>query len=224
MLMHHVRSLEGDTLARRMYEEQRTNNWPGLAQETEQICQELEIESVHATRLDARMYRKVVTEAIQKTNEKRLRAQAENKAKCVKSFAGSYGKKSYIKEKSIFEARLHYKARFGMFDFAGNFGNDRRFLKTDWLCFCKEAREEESHILSGSCKIYGGLRKSFGNIDSDNDLVQFFSRVLEERARLEEQEEQEEEEESPSGGGVTAGAASGGSQPSHASLEAHQPS
>ena len=38
MMVKHVRELEHDSLARQMYEEQVKNNWPGLAQKTEQIC------------------------------------------------------------------------------------------------------------------------------------------------------------------------------------------
>ena len=200
-------------------EEQRKNNWPGLAQETELICQELGIESVHATRLDGKKYRQVITEALHKTNERRLKLQAQGKVKCEIMFIESYGKRKYLAEKTIKTSRQQYKARFKMTEFAGNFSKDRRFSKSDWLCKCFEAREEESHILSGECRVYGEIRQSFGNLDNEDNLVMFFSRVLEERARLEE-----EEEESPSGGGDTAGAASGGSQPPQASMEASQPS
>ena len=38
MMVKHVRELELDSLARQMYEEQVKNNWPGLAQEAENIC------------------------------------------------------------------------------------------------------------------------------------------------------------------------------------------
>ena len=53
------------------------------------------------------------------------------------------------KEGSIFDIRQQYRSRFGLTDFAGNYRNDKRYLKTGGLCRCEESREEESHLLSG---------------------------------------------------------------------------
>ena len=39
MLLHHIWSLDDDALASMMYKEQVKNNWPGLARETEHICE-----------------------------------------------------------------------------------------------------------------------------------------------------------------------------------------
>ena len=61
MLVLHLRSLDEDSLARRFYEEQKANNWPGLVKEAQEICQKLDIECVTATGLDAKNFRKVVT-------------------------------------------------------------------------------------------------------------------------------------------------------------------
>ena len=43
MLVHHICGLDEDTLARKVYDEQMLNKWPGLAQEAEDICRELEV-------------------------------------------------------------------------------------------------------------------------------------------------------------------------------------
>ena len=72
MLMLHVVCLDEETLANRVYIEQRKNKLPGLAQETEDICIKLGIESVHTTRLGPKNYRKVVSEALHRENERRL--------------------------------------------------------------------------------------------------------------------------------------------------------
>ena len=50
---------------------------------------------------------------------------------------------------------------------------------------CKEAREEESHMTSGQCKVYGDLTHNFSNLNDDNNLVKFFSEVLARRDQLE---------------------------------------
>ena len=214
LLILHVRSLDEDALARRTYEEQRANNWPGLAQEAELICQELQIESANTTWLDPKRYRKMVTEALHRLNEKRIKAQSENKPKCDRISQENYGKKSYLKETSISKTRLLFKTRFGMMNFAGNFSRDRKFAKTDWLCKCRESKEYESHLLDGRCKVYGTIRSKYGEMKTEDDLVNFFSEVLEERDRL------EDEEEHPGDGGTITDIASGGHQLPHADLGA----
>ena len=230
MLVLHLRSLDEDSLARRFYEEQKANNWPGLVKEAQEICQKLDIECVTTTGLDAKSYRKVVTVALHKVNKRRLLQQADNKTKCDRIKEEIYGKKAYLKEKNIQNTRFQYKARFKMLPFAGNYGGDRRFLKSEWLCKCGLSNESESHLLSGECHIYRKIRNKYENIDSEDNLIQFFSEVLEERERLEEEEEEEEERQRgggggiPSGGGCTMDAASGGPRPPPAGLGAERPS
>ena len=41
LLVRHIRSLDTDTLARSIYEEQKKMAWPGLAKETAEICRKL---------------------------------------------------------------------------------------------------------------------------------------------------------------------------------------
>ena len=212
MHMMHIICLDEETLANKIYREQMSNNWPGLAKETEDICTKLGIESVHATRLDAKTYRKVVTEAVHEENKRRLLKAAENKTKCENMTKEDYGKKEYLKEKSIKDSRAQYKARYKMTSFAGNFKNDKRFSKSNWLCKCKMEIEEESHLMEESCPVYGNIRQKYGDLKMEDDLVSFFSDVLEERERL------DDEERNPGGGEDATDGASGGSQPPPASL------
>ena len=60
------------------------------------ICIKLGIESVHTTRLDPKNYRKVVSEALHRENERRLLKAAENKTKCKKMLTEKYGKKRIL--------------------------------------------------------------------------------------------------------------------------------
>ena len=77
-----------------------------------------------------------------------------------------------------------YRSRFGLTDFAGNYRNDKRYLKTGGLCRCEESREEESHLLSGRCKVFGDLTEGFSDLRDDNELVEFFAAVLSRRDQL----------------------------------------
>ena len=86
MIMLHVRNLGEETLARRIYEEEKANCWPGLIKETMDKCKRLEIECVHSTGLDARKYRRLVTEELHRENEKIIKSQANNKTKFDRIF------------------------------------------------------------------------------------------------------------------------------------------
>ena len=75
-----------------------------------------------------------------------------------------------------------------MFPFAGNFSKDKRFSGTDWLCRCRREKEEEVHLLSGNCEVYGEIRRNYGDINDSDSLINFFNDVLALREKLEEEE------------------------------------
>ena len=188
MLALHVRRLGDETLAKKIYKEQKSNEWPGLVKETNEICIKLFVENVHETKLSSKAYRKKVVEACHKLNEERLRKQAEGKEKCERIAGEKYGKKQYMSSTLIHEVRQMYKTRFGMQRFAGNFSHDRHFARTEWLCGCGTTREEEGHLLSGTCEIYGDMRQKYDTNLNDDDLVKIFNEILTRREKLEEEE------------------------------------
>ena len=100
----------------------------------------------------------------------------------------NYGEKIYINNEKIEYVRDMFRTRFGLQPFAGNYSNDRRFLRTNWLCRCKVSREEESHLMSGNCEVYGEIRGKYDNLEDDENLVQFFTEVLQMRDELDEKE------------------------------------
>ena len=62
-LVINLRSLIKSTLARQIYEEQNTNNWPGLAVETRQICEELGLEDCNTVTQDKALSKKTIISA-----------------------------------------------------------------------------------------------------------------------------------------------------------------
>ena len=107
-------------------------NWPGLASETKQICQELNIENCNLTLLNKREYKVILTKACHIKNEQILRATA-SEVKCNRIRQEPYGKKTYTKLTTIEESRKWFKSCFGLLPFAGNFTHDRRFAKTGFV-------------------------------------------------------------------------------------------
>ena len=49
MMVLHIRSLDEETLAYRIYKEQQEKSWPGLAMETKQICEDLGVTDCNST-------------------------------------------------------------------------------------------------------------------------------------------------------------------------------
>ena len=108
--------------------------------------------------------------------------------KCARITREPYGRKDYLKKKNIFHVRIQYRSRFGMQDFAGNYSHDRRYQGTRGLCKCQESREDEPHLLSGQCKVYGNLIEKYPDMTSDENLVQLFTDVLERRDQLDREQ------------------------------------
>jgi hypothetical protein len=187
-----IRSLDEETLARRIYCEQKAREWPGLVKETQKICQELGIEDANTTSLHKSVYKKIIDKACQAEQQRRLLKLAEGRVKCRNITTENFKKREYISNTKIKEVRQWFMTRYGMQPFAGNFSHDKRFAKSQWLCRCREAREEEQHLLSGSCPVYGDIRARFGDLQEDGDLVNFFGEVLERREELEEEERSRE--------------------------------
>ena len=129
-----------------------------------------------------------MVKACHKINEERLIKQSEGKTKCERIRKEEYGKKPYLSDLILHNVRQMFRTRYGMLPFAGNYSKDARFARTNWLCRCGEAKEEESHLLSGKCDVYGEIRGKYGNFDDDKELVDFFKEILAKRDKLEEEE------------------------------------
>ena len=112
--------------------------------------------------------------------------------KCIRIKEEEYGKKDYISSQTIPETRKWFRTRYSLQPFAGNFSHDRKYAKSDWLCRCQEAIENESHITSGSCKVYGDLSSQFGDLHEDKNLVEFFNAVLDRRDSLEDKDKKQQ--------------------------------
>ena len=56
------------------------------------------------------------------------------------------------------------------------------------LCRCQRVAEEEAHLLSGNCQVFGTIREKYGDLNDDESLVSFFNEVLSMRDELDEQD------------------------------------
>ena len=188
----HIRSLEDDTLAKTLHKEQVAMAWSGLAKETKLICEDLSIDDCNISRRDKSEYRQIVLEACHRKNKDKLLGLADGKIKCERLMKEDYNKKEYISKKLISEVRQQYKSRYGLLPFAGNFSNDKRFAKSDWMCRCGE-KEKEIHLTSENCPIYDDIRLKYTSFEKDEDLVSYFKEILDRRDLLDRLEAEEKE-------------------------------
>ena len=165
-----------------IYKEQKEKKFPGLALETKIICQNLNIEDCNETLLNKTKYSQIVTRALHIKNEQMLRLLAHGK--CERINREEYGKKEYISSKDIQSVRQHYRTRYGLLPFAGNYSHNKKYATTNYLCRCNENREDESHLTSGDCKVFGDLLDKFGDLSNDENLIKFFGEVLSRRDEI----------------------------------------
>ena len=143
---------------------------------------------MHRTSKSKVTYRQLILSAAHLKNQEIIKKHSEGKTKCERIFREEYGKREYVKLEQISRVRETYKARFGMNPFAGNFNSDKRFAKTEGLCRCQRVAEEESHLLSGNCHVFGTIREKYGDLNDDESLVTFFNEVLSRRNEIDEQD------------------------------------
>ena len=119
-----------------------------------------------------------------------MRKETEEKRKYERTMQENYGKKTYISSSKIVEVWNIFKAEVGMTEFADNFSNDRRFMRTEWKCRCGHEKESENHIKQ-ECLIYNDLKDDFEDLSDDKQLASFFCKVLERRGLVDAIEEGE---------------------------------
>ena len=96
MFVHHLRRLDSQSLASRVYHEQLSNGWPGLTKEVTDICTDLLIESVHDTNLDKKEYKKVVLTACVDRDRMEMKQVMEEMSKCEDIINNDFKAQHYI--------------------------------------------------------------------------------------------------------------------------------
>ena len=177
MLIHHIRSLEEEALAKTMYDEQVRNLWPGLAKEAEKLCEQLELEDVNKTELTKKMFTKEVDDACKSMENVRMKDETSEMQKMRRIRDEDWGLKDYVKNGSLYSVRSTWEVRSYMLDVAGNYSHHHKYESSGWLCqACSlQIREDQDHL--SQCKGYSDLIRN-KDLNDDADLVAFFKLVM----------------------------------------------
>ena len=177
LLVHHIRSLENTSLAKMMYVEQVENNWPGLAKETEELCEKLEVEDVNITSKTKTVYAKELKRACLKREDTMMKRECSDMKKMKKIVSEDWGIKEYVKTGTLWSVRKTWEARAFMLHVAGNYSHNKRYEATGWQCQAcvLQVREDQDHL--SLCQGYADLRQGL-DLDTDDDLVEFLRQVM----------------------------------------------
>jgi hypothetical protein len=174
-----------DSLCKKVYEEGRAKGWPGLWEEVSRICTELKIPDINVTYVSKADIRKAVMDHHYKDLKAELSKSTKLEAIQEEDFTSVQG---YFSDKSVEKSRMAFRIRTHMVkDIPGNFKEKYKKKGVDGL-ICEYCADREvmtqSHCLV--CPAWDSSREGLvlSNIE---DLVKFFRKMLEERARLDKE-------------------------------------
>ena len=185
-LLHHVKNLDNDSLAKQIYEEQCHSGWPGLVMECKEIIDEWKLPDIinQEHKFSKAQWKMLINRAAKIKNGELLvemMNQGYSELEIMKS--ESYEEKAYLKDMSMYNARVNFSLRTRMFKCKLNFMNDPAYKAEMWRCdSCETCIDSQSHILY--CPAYRELREG-KSLTSDLDVVNYFREVMRIRSNLE---------------------------------------
>ena len=179
-----IKNHDTDTLCRLIYEEGKSRGWPGLGQEVTDICQQLNIPDVNENSVP----KSVVKESIFNHHHAEMKEEV-SKMKKLDPIKGDDFREvpEYFMDKSIENGRMAFQLRSQMLkEIPGNFKNKFRNEKEKLICqHCSQDQiMTQSHCVD--CPAWTEIKKDL-DLSKIEDMVKFFQRLLNERAKSESQ-------------------------------------
>ena len=181
----HLDNLETGTLAKDIFEVQRTQHLPGLVQECHEMMQNLKIPNILEKKMTKSQWKIIVKKAILKENEEDLKKKMLklDKLKNGEMVKGKCERKEYIKALSVGDARHIFLKNSQMTRYVKmNYMSDFQNMKDLWQCdSCQRNIDSMNHVLW--CPSYSELRIN-RNLDDDKDLARYLHDVMIIRSKL----------------------------------------
>ena len=165
-------------MAKQVYEEQLSNGYPGLVKETKEICDHLGIMDITKERVkepSKPQWKGIIKEAVEEKNGLELKERICKLKKLEVMKEEKYGRKQYLSNLSMENARMLFRVRTKTFKCKMNQSSDRANSHSLWKCGACGYIETQSHIIH--CPAYQHLREG-KNIDSDQEVAEYFREVL----------------------------------------------
>ena len=189
LMLIRIKNLKDGSLAKNILEEGDMNDWPGLSQEVQLICQEIGIPDINCTEVA----KTDIKEAIFYNHYNMMKMKLEESKKLHDIKDENFTQvQNYFNGKSVENGRLSFRIRCQMVDKTpGNFSSKykREALakglqqEEGLVCNkCKDAVMSQSH-----CLVCPGLREMREGLDIMEmaDMVTFFWKLMKERTDTE---------------------------------------
>ena len=174
MFLHHISGLKEDVLAKKVWEQQKTRNWPGLVAEGQAIFKELGLDEEGMQECSKSEWRMKGGEACAAKDEKFMLEEIRSKSKLEEIKNEGVGIKPYMGLKPLNQVRDLFRIRTCMVKgFKANFGHKEAVCEE-----CGGKTDTQSHAME--CPGYEDMREGL-DLNQDIDLVKYFRNVLKRR-------------------------------------------
>ena len=184
MFLHYVNGLDESTLAKEIYESQKSLNFPGLVVEARELLLLYGLPNIIDQKISQskQSWRKLVKNAIRRRYEDELKSQFNgSKLKNGPFKTESFEMKEYLQEMNLSDSRTHFRRRSNMLNVKMNQKNNPVFANKLWKCEACFNLDSQSHLMW--CPAFASLREGL-NIDNDLDVVHYIQNVFKIRENM----------------------------------------
>ena len=187
---HHLLNMDKSTLARRFVDIQIQNNFPGLMAECKELLRKYNLSEIDTCDYSKHSWKRKVKSTIVTQFENDLLEEMKGYKKIdhVKKSKEVFELKSYLKNMNLEQGRRKFAIETQMVDtIKFNFMSNKEYEQSNWACdYCLEHKkiykpDSMKHV--SECENYSQLRQGL-NMDQDNDMVNYFIKVVKFRNNL----------------------------------------
>ena len=177
--LHYLLNQNEDSLAHQILVEQKVRNFPGLVSECAKFIKELKIVDPFEISLNRNEWKRIVKEAILAANQEELKQEIKEKYKKLKNSElakETFGRKSYLKDLNLQQARTKFKFRCSMTQHVKmNQKSNKMYEDALWRCEDCGLQDTNSHLLW--CSGYENLRDG-KDLDDDKQLCDYLQKIF----------------------------------------------
>ena len=177
--LHYILIQSDESLAHQILIEQKNQDFPGLVRECKMFIEELKILDPFQLSLTKNEWKKIVKEAILAANSNELKHEISEKYKKLKHSElakEDFGRKSYINNLNLQQARTKFKFRCSMTQHVKmNQKSNKAYEDALWRCEDCGLQDTNSHLLW--CSGYE-IPRDGKDLDDDKQLCEYLHRIF----------------------------------------------
>ena len=186
LFLHHVINMDESSLAREIFDVQKSEHLPGLVSECKSLLKSLNLPNILDIKVAAGLskvaWKRLVKDAIKEIEVSKLKKQISTKSKLKDGPMSKedFKIKDYLGKMTLDKSRMNFKMRSKMMDVKFNYS--AKHEKELWLCdSCCSSIETQSHLLF--CPAYSTLREG-KDLLNDDHLIEYVQKVMHIRSKM----------------------------------------